>query len=72
MVGLACLEFVRTLLGIDYVVRMLRILFTLLRHVGIMGVFFTHHSLTSVNREGIHGAEKSDQMATDLHNTRLS
>ena len=69
---MACLEFVRTLLGIDYVVRMLRILFTLLRHVRIMGVFFTHHSLTSVNREGIHGAEKSDKMATDLHNTRLS
>ena len=55
---MACLEFVRTLLGIDYVVRMLRILFTLLRHVRIMGVFFTHHSLTTVNREGIHGAKK--------------
>ena len=58
MVGLAGLEFVRTLLGIDYVVRMLRILFALLRHVGTMGVFFTHHSLTSVNREGIHGAKR--------------
>ena len=55
---MACLEFVRTLLGIDYVVRMLRILFTLLRHVRIMGVFFTHHSLTTVNREGIQGAKK--------------
>ncbi len=48
MVGLAGLEFVRTLLGIDYVVRMLRILFALLRHVGTMGIFFTHHSLTTV------------------------
>ncbi len=48
MVGLACLEFVRSLLGIDYVVRMLRILFALLRHVGTMGVFFTNHSLTTV------------------------
>ena len=49
MVGLASLEFVRPLLGIDYGVRMLRILFALLRHVGTMGVFFTQHSLTSVN-----------------------
>ena len=48
MVGLAGLEFVRTLLGIDYVVRMLRILFALLRHVGTMGIFFTHYSLTTV------------------------
>ena len=48
LVGLAGLELVRSLLGIDYVVRMLRILFALLRHVGTMGVFFTHHSLTTV------------------------
>ena len=48
MVGLACLEFVRSLLGIDYVVRILRILFALLRHVGTMGVFFTKHSFTIV------------------------
>ena len=48
MVGLACLEFVRSLLGIDYVMRMLRILFALLRHVGPMGIFFTHDSLTTV------------------------
>ena len=48
MVGLAGLEFVRSLLGIDYAARMLRILFALLRHVGTMGIFFTHYSLTTV------------------------
>ena len=49
MVGLAGLEFVRTLLGIDYVVRMLRIVFALLRHVGTTGVFFTQDSLEALN-----------------------
>ena len=50
MVGLAGLELVRTLLGIDYIVRMLRILLAILRHVGTMDVFFTHYSFTTVNR----------------------
>ena len=48
MVGLAGLELVRTLLGIDYVVRMLRIVLALLRHVGTMDLFFTHNSITTV------------------------
>ena len=49
MVGLAGLELVRSLLGIDYVVRMLRILSALLRHVGTMGLFFTDHSFEALN-----------------------
>ena len=48
MVGMACVELVRTLLGIDYIVRMLRIILALLRHVGTMGLFFTHYSLKTV------------------------
>ena len=48
MVGLAGLELVRSLLGIDYFVRMLRIVFALLRHVGTMGLFFTQDSLTNM------------------------
>ena len=48
MVGMACVELVRTLLGIDYVVRMLRILLAILRHVGTMDVFFTQNSFKAV------------------------
>ena len=49
LVGLAGLELVRTLLGIDYVVRMLRIVLALLRHVGTMDIFFTHNSFEALN-----------------------
>ena len=49
MVGMACMELVRTLRGSDDIVRMLRIVLALLRHVGTMGLFFTHYSLTTVN-----------------------
>ena len=49
MVGMAGLELVRTLLGINYIVRMLRSILALLRHVGTMGLFFTHYSFKTVN-----------------------
>ena len=48
MVGMACMELVRTLLGSDYIVRMLRIILALLRHVGTMGLFFTQNSFEAV------------------------
>ena len=48
MVGMACVELVRTLLGSDYIVRMLRIILALLRHVGTMGLFFTQNSFEAV------------------------
>ncbi len=49
MVGWAGLVLVRTLLGIDYIVRRLRIILALLRHVGTMGLFFTHYSFEALN-----------------------
>ena len=49
MVGLAGLELVRTLRGSDDIVRMLRIVHALLRHVGTMDRFFTHIAITTVN-----------------------
>ena len=49
MVGLAGLELVRTLRGSDNIVRMLRIILALLRHVRTMGCFFTHYSFTALN-----------------------
>ena len=48
MVGMAGVELVRTLLGSDYIVRMLRIILALLRHVGTMGLFFTQNSFEAV------------------------
>ena len=48
MVGMACMELVRTLRGSDDIVRMLRIVLALLRHVRTMGLFFTHYSITTV------------------------
>ena len=50
MVGLAGLELVRTLRGSDNIVRMLRIVLALLRHVRTMGCFFTHYSFEAVAR----------------------
>ena len=49
LVGLAGLELVRTLRGSDDVVRMLRIVLALLRHVRTMGLFFTHYSFEALN-----------------------
>ena len=48
LVGVAGLELVRTLRGSDDIVRMLRIILALLRHVRTMGLFFTHYSLKTV------------------------
>ena len=48
MVGMAGLELVRTLRGSDDIVRMLRIVYALLRYVGTMGRFFTHVAIEAV------------------------
>ena len=49
MVGMASMELVRTLRGSDDVVRMLRIVHAVLRHVRAMGRFFTHIAITAVS-----------------------
>ena len=49
MVGVARMELVRTLRGSDDIVRMLRIVHAILRHVGTMGRFFSHYSIAAVN-----------------------
>ena len=64
MVGVARVELVRTLRGNDDIVRMLRIVHALLRHVRTMGRFFTHVAITTVNVSGVnwpqlHAAETS-------------
>ena len=48
MVGLAGLELVRTVRGSDDVMRMLRIVHAILRHVGTMGCFFFHIAIEAV------------------------
>ena len=49
MVGMASMELVRTLRGSDDIVRMLRIIHVILRHVGTMGRFFFHIAIAAVN-----------------------
>ena len=49
VVGMACMELVRTLRGSDDAVRVLRIIHAILRHVSAMGRFFFHIAITAVN-----------------------
>ena len=48
MVGVARMELVRTLRGSDDIVRMLRIVHAVLRHVGTMSRFFFHIAIAAV------------------------